>query len=248
MALCEIRWHSQILERQVGTMVIVPEEAKPPFPTFYLLHGRSDDYTTWLRLSRIEWYAKGYPFVIVMPEGFLGYYTNNDDGPAYAKYIGEELVEMIERNFPVIAKPSARHIGGISMGGYGALRIGLGYTGKFASVNSHGGPLMAGSRDRPPTRFAKMWKIFSKHPKGTEHDLVLLAKRAKRAGKLPRMLIDCGREDHLLQDNRDYHAALEEAEVGHLYREFPGGHNWDYWDLHVRDALAFHAGKKRIGP
>jgi putative tributyrin esterase len=241
MALCEIRWHSNVLDQEVGTMVVLPEWAKPPFPTFYLLHGRTDDHTTWLRNTRIEWYAREYPFLIVMPDGFLGFYTNNHDGPRYAEYIGQELVEMIERTFPVIPKPSARFIGGQSMGGYGALRIGLGYAGKFASVNSHSGGLMSGSRDRPPTRFAKMSRIFSPHPRGTEHDLILLAKRAKAARKLPRILIDCGVEDHLLQDNRDYHAALEKAGIRHVYREFPGGHNWDYWDLHVRDALEFHS-------
>lgn len=123
MALCEIRWFSQVLEQHVGTMVILPDGGKPPFATYYLLHGRTDDFTTWLRNTRVEWYARTYPFMIVMPDGFLGYYTNNHNGPAYAKYIGEELVEMTERNFPAIPRASARFIGGQSMGGYGAVGL-----------------------------------------------------------------------------------------------------------------------------
>jgi putative tributyrin esterase len=251
MALCEIRWYSRVLDQQVGTLVILPEASRPPFATFYLLHGRSDDYTTWLKSTRIESYAAAWPFIIVMPDGFNGYYTNNDQGPAYATYIGEELVEMIQRNFPAIPKPSARCIGGQSMGAYGALRIALGYAGKFTSASAHSGPLMAGSRDTPPKRFPNMSRIFSPHPRGTEHDLIFLARQAKQRGKLPRISIDCGQEDHLLQDNRDYHQALEKLEVPHHYKEFPGGHNWDYWDQHVRDDLEFHARamrKKRIGP
>jgi S-formylglutathione hydrolase FrmB len=241
MALCEIRWNSRVLEQSVGTLVILPDDANPPFATYYLLHGRSDDYTTWLRRTRIEVYAAAYPMMVVMPDGFLGFYTNNHQGPAYAKYIGEELVEMIERDFPARANPKARCIGGQSMGGYGALRVGLGYAGKFISINSHSGGLMAGSRERPPKRFPKMSRIFSAHPRGTDHDLLHLARRAKSAGKLPRMRIDCGLSDHLLRDNRDFHAALQKSGIDHEYLEFPGGHDWEYWDLHIREALAFHA-------
>jgi len=57
---------------------------------------------------------------------------------------------------------------------------------------------------------------------------------------LPRLLLDCGTDDVLLDDNRLFHRELERAGVPHEYREFPGAHTWDYWDEHVKDALEFH--------
>ena len=76
MALCHVHWFSKILGKQIATNVIVPEGAKPPFATFYLLHGLSDDYTIWQRRTRIEAYAEKLPLIIVMPDGFRGFYTN----------------------------------------------------------------------------------------------------------------------------------------------------------------------------
>jgi enterochelin esterase-like enzyme len=61
------------------------------------------------------------------------------------------------------------------------------------------------------------------------------------------MLLDCGTEDYLLDGNRAFHAELERLKVPHEYREFPGAHTWDYWDEHVKDALAFHSKVLGIG-
>jgi S-formylglutathione hydrolase FrmB len=241
MNLCEIRWRSEELRKQVATLLLLPDTAKPPFATFYLLHGLSDDQTIWMRQTRIEVYAAQYPFIVVMPDGFRSFYTNNDAGPAYARYIGEELPAMIERNFPARADRASRAVGGLSMGGYGALRIALGYPDRFISATSHGGSMMCGSRATPPDRFVDAERIFGKHPQGTDHDLIHLAEKAKAAGPLPRIRMDVGTSDALMADNREFHAALQKLDIPHEYEEFPGEHNWDFADLHVREALAFHA-------
>ena len=91
----------------------------------------------------------------------------------------------------------------------------------------------------------ELGRIFGGDPQGTEHDLMMLAGRAIAAGQLPEMLLDCGTEDFLIEDNRAFHAKLTDAKVPHIYREFPGAHTWDYWDLHVQEALLFHA--KNLG-
>jgi putative tributyrin esterase len=245
MALCDVHWSSSVLEKKLGMYVILPEVGTPPFATYYLLHGLSDDYTVWLRRTRIEWYVREMPLMVVMPDGFRGFYTDNADGPAYAKYMAEELVEFVERNFPARRSREARCVGGLSMGGYGALRLGLAYPHLFASANSHSGALMHGGRDGPrpdgPLSPAEFRRIFGERPQGSGHDLVALARRAGQSNQpLPRLLIDCGTDDVLLEDNRLFHAELERLKMPHEYREFPGAHTWDYWDQHVRDALEFH--------
>ena len=91
-----------------------------------------------------------------------------------------------------------------------------------------------------------MLRIYGPSPGGTDHDLLTLAKRAKTARKLPKILLDCGKEDFLLKDNRAFVKELRAAKIPHSYHEYPGGHNWDYWDTHIRQALAFH-GKNLSG-
>lgn len=247
MALLELNWFSQILLKAVGTRIIVPDTGKGPFPVFYLLHGLSDDYTIWHRRTRIEWYVRDLPLIVVMPDGYRNFYTDNDQGPAMAKHIGEELPGQVERLLPAKTGRAGRAIGGLSMGGYGALRVGLGYPDRFASITSHSGALMHGSMTYTKPQDAEFRRVFGPRPAGSDHDLVHLARRCKRAGTLPKIRIDCGTGDFLLDDNRRYHAALRQLDVPHEYEEFPGVHDWDYWDGHVREAIAFHARNLKIG-
>jgi S-formylglutathione hydrolase FrmB len=249
MALCELNWFSKVLDKMVQTVALLPDKGEPPFPTYYLLHGLSDDQSSWRRRTRIEWYVRDLPLIVVMPDGYRSFYTNHEQGQAFASYIAEELVGFIERHLPAKSSRGARCIGGLSMGGYGALRLALGYPQMFASANSHSGALLHGSR--PPDRLdiiPEMKRIFGARPQGSDHDLLALAHRCKSAGKLPRLRIDCGHEDHLLHDNRVFHERLRHMNVAHEYEEFPGGHNWDYWDYHINLALMFHARNLRIKP
>jgi S-formylglutathione hydrolase FrmB len=227
--------------------VILPDSGKGPFATFYLLHGLSDDYSIWHRRTRIEMYLANLPLIVVMPDGFRGFYTNNNEGPAYFDYMTKDLPAYIERNFPAKRTRNGRCVGGLSMGGYGALLMGLGRPDMFASVNSHSGALLCGSTVSDIRKSAEFRRIFGPNPKGSEHDLIHLARRLKKAGKqLPSIRIDCGTEDFLLKENRTYHAELQKLGIAHQYEEFPGSHSWDYWDLHIREAIAFHAKALRL--
>jgi S-formylglutathione hydrolase FrmB len=247
MALCEVRFFSNLLRKQVGMYVILPDAGKPPFATFYLLHGLSDDYTIWQRRTRIEAHVAGLPLIVVLPDGFRGFYTANEQGPDYASYIGVEIPNFIERNFPARPARAARCIGGLSMGGYGALRVALGFADRFISATSHSGAMLAGQQPRRDVgEQAEFRRIFGPSPKGTDHDLLHLAGRAKRRRLLPRLRIDCGTDDFLLDDNRKFHAALRRLRIEHEYEEFAGGHNWDYWEVHVRQAIDFHAKALRL--
>lgn len=254
MALTSLSWFSPIIGKHTTAQVILPDVGKPPFATFYLLHGLSDDSSIWLRRSRIEWYVRDLPLAVVMPDGYRSFYTKPVDGPDFSRHIGEELPGVIERHFQARPERAARAIGGLSMGGYGALRVGLGFADRFCSVNSHSGAVGWGNFDyktgpaaprslngRGPEFMRELGRIFGEDPRGTEHDLSELARRALAAGRLPELLLDCGTEDFLIEDNRVFHAALKADGVPHTYREFGGTHDWDYWDLHIREALAFHA-------
>lgn len=263
MPWAQVHWRSDVLEKQTTMQVLLPSVGRPPYPTFYLLHGLSDDSTVWLRRSRIEAYVRERPLIVVMPDGYRGFYTDNEEGPDYARHFAREIPEFVERNFPARPVRGARAIGGLSMGGYGALRLALGYPDRFCSVNSHSGALMRFNLDlswrearrdkvlgeHPLAFFREMQRIFGRRPMGTRHDLLTLIKRARRRSRrLPRILIDCGTEDFLFADNQRFHRELLALKVPHTYREYSGGHDWDYWDLHVREALDFHARHLRLPP
>jgi S-formylglutathione hydrolase FrmB len=263
MPWAQIHWRSIVIGKQTEMQVLLPSVGEPPFATLYLLHGMFGDSTNWLRHSRLEWYLRDLPLIVVLPDGDRGFFTDNEEGPAYARYMGEELPSFIERNFHARAARGARAIGGVSMGGYGALRVALGYPERFCSVHSHSGAVMRFNLDvgprramadptlrkHPPEFFYELRRVFGRRPMGTKHDLLALIRLARRRRRrLPKIWIDCGTEDSLIEPNRDLHRRLAGYRVPHTYREFPGNHDWDYWDLHIRDALAFHARNLRLPP
>jgi putative tributyrin esterase len=243
MAFATINYFSASLRKASSFNIVFPDDAKTPRPwsVFYLLHGLSDDHTIWMRRTSIERYATGLPLAVVMPDGGRGWYTNAIEGLAYEDDLIKDVVGLIDRTFPVKAERSGRAIGGLSMGGYGAVKLGLKHPEMFASVNSHSGAVGALrdpklAKDLNP-EFAR---IFGKSPQDGPEDPFALVTRTDH-GRIPAMRIDCGTDDFLLDQNRGFHRHLESLRIVHEYEEYPGGHDWGYWDKHVQEGLAFHA-------
>jgi putative tributyrin esterase len=242
---CEFHFYSTTLGMQTAMNVLLPDTIEPPFATLYLLHGLSDDHTAWMRRSRIEVYAEKHQLAIVMPNGYRGFYTNNEDGPAYADYIVRDVMGVAEKYFPLKRDRAHRAIGGLSMGGYGALRIALSHPQLFISAHSHSGAVLypnvgAGSQSSMTLREHR--QIFGPTPIGTSHDLLHLAKKLNDSDR-PFIHLDCGREDFLFEQNERFHAELGAANIPHEYQVHTGVHDWDYWDIQIQKALAFHATK-----
>ncbi len=242
-----VHFRSDALMKDVAMNVIVPERPIPAegLPVFYLLHGMGDDYTKWHRNTAIERYAQEHSFVIVMPDGFRGCYTNHHAGPRYFDAIVEDVIGQVERLFPVRRDRGGRVIGGLSMGGYGAMLLALRRPDLFNSAVSHSGALRLGSQKPEDYQgtlgVEEFTRIFGPDPRGSEHDLIALAKAVHASdGPKPHLRLDCGRDDFILHHTRALHAGLDEIGYAHEYAEFEGVHDWAYWDQHVREALVFH--------
>jgi putative tributyrin esterase len=246
VAFCELKYRSAALGKQTAANIILPQsDAPPPYPVFYLLHGLSDDHTIWSRRTSIERYVQNLPLIVVMPDGGRGFYCDACEGPAFETAIIRDLIGYVDRMLPTKATREGRCIGGLSMGGYGAVKLALKFPEMFVSANSHSGALAFAhkplSTDPEAHAFrAEMRRIIGDDSRGGDNDVFALAERLEPALR-PALLIDCGTEDFLIEDNRAAHAHLEQAGYSHAYREFPGAHDWAYWDIHVQEALAFHA-------
>jgi S-formylglutathione hydrolase FrmB len=244
MAFATIHYFSKSLRKASSFNIVFPEEsaADRPWATFYLLHGLSDDNTIWSRRTSIERYVAGWPMVVVMPDGGRGFYTNAFQGDAYEDDLLKDVMGLVERTFPVKPERSARAIGGLSMGGYGAIKLGLKHPELFASVLSHSGALgfLRGDLKRSKEHYPEFDRVFGKSPENGPEDPFAIVERIDH-GRSPAMRIDCGTEDFLLGQNRAFHAKLESLHIPHEYQEFPGAHEWGYWDRHVQEAIAFHA-------
>lgn len=245
MAFCELKYFSKALCKQTAASLILPQnDAPPPYAVFYLLHGLSDDHTAWHRRTSIERYVSDYPLIVVMPDGGRGFYTDAKEGDAWETAIVRDLVNYVDRMFPTNATREGRCIGGLSMGGFGAIKLALKHPGLFCSAVSHSGALARARRHLPPSPgepfLEELRRIFGESPVGGPDDPFALAERLEPA-KRPALRLDCGTEDFLLDDNRAFHAHLNQIGYPHEYEEFPGEHEWGYWDRHVQEAIRFHA-------
>ena len=80
-------------------------------------------------------------------------------------------------------------------------------------------------------------EIATHHPKDGEDSIISLLK--KDADHLPHIRFDCGTEDILLEGNRTLHRYMQDNGLPHIYEEFAGGHEWSYWEEHLKDSLKF---------
>jgi putative tributyrin esterase len=245
VAICELHYFSDGLQKQTACNVIIPELPgfKGPYPVYYLLHGLSDDFTMWQRKTSIGRYVQMLPLMIVMPDAGRGFYTDAKEGPAYESSIIQDLIPFIDRTFNTVAERKGRCIGGLSMGGYGAIKLGLKHPDLFVSANGHSGAY-GFAHGEWRSEEAEFQRITGPNPIGGPDDVYALAAYADRA-KLPALRLDCGTSDFLLKQNRDFHEHLQKIHVPHEYVEFPGAHDWSYWDKHVQSALRFHS--KHLG-
>ena len=264
MALLNVSYYSHALSRNTDLTVIlpagmpdfipmprkaVPRDPDRPFRTLYLLHGYSGTNADWLRYTRIELYAMLYNVAVVCPSGENSFYLDDKMRDAhYARFICEELIDFTRRIFPLSRRREDTLIGGLSMGGYGAIRNGLLRSDVFGTIIALSSALITdnvakGVEKNPVVSPAYFLHTFGppEKIKGSDMDPEHLINRIV-SENLPRpnLYVAIGTEDPLLDFNRKFHGWLEKAGYGHVYIEEPGNHDWVFWDRHIENALIWY--------
>ena len=137
MALIKVDFFSQSLMRTVTINALIPvdkvieeeqEFKRKQYKTLYLLHGIFGNYTDWICGTRIQRWAQDHDLAVIMPSGENKFYVDNEKSHEYySKFIGEELVDVTRRLFPLSKQKEDTFIAGLSMGGYGEITNGLKY-------------------------------------------------------------------------------------------------------------------------
>ena len=209
-----VECHAPALDRAVTYTALVPEAGTPPFAVLYQLHGASDDHRAWLYKSNLLRHVDGLPLVVVLPSGENSYYVDALGAAGRATICPAH----VSRTFRVREGRAA--IGGLSMGGFGAIRLGLKYR-RSLRVDLRALVEAGGDAATTATR--------------------AVSRRASTRKNLPALAFDCGERRSPDRGQSALPRQLEALGLPHEYREHPGAHTWDYWERHLPDAIAHHA-------
>jgi putative tributyrin esterase len=243
--LREITFKSPSLRGRADVTLWLPPGAESvrDLPLVLLLHGVYGSHWAWTRNGGVHRTARRLidaseipPMALAMPSDSLVF-----DGSGYVdqpgrnveRYIVDEVPACVREVAAPVTAQSPLFVAGLSMGGFGALRLGAKYPDRFAGISGHSSI----------THFAQMAK-FAEEPLSAygpppEHEQSVLHWMTAHRDRLPPVRFDCGTDDPLIDENRRLHRDLTSQNVPHTYEEFPGGHAWQYWEAHVADSLRF---------
>ena len=227
MALIQASFMSECLTRQVAFNVILPTDRfgptmpkEEPIKALYLLHGVTGSSSFWLTASALGSLSAMHNLAIIMPDGENHFYTDDEDwfGFKWGEYVGKELVEYTRNIFPLSRRREDTLIGGVSMGGYGAILNGLRYPETFGHIVGISNALVTRDvqrrADTGSDGFSRGYfeSIFGDLDKvsGSIHDPWAAAEQLRNSGRpLPTIYQAVGTEDFLYPVNQDFRALME---------------------------------------
>jgi S-formylglutathione hydrolase FrmB len=255
MILTQINFFSDVLTLRSTLNVILPQrkvseqrqQPRPLLRTLYLLHGYSDDQTAWQRWTSVERYVEGLNLAVVMPAAHNSFYTDMVHGGKYFTFLTEEVPAVLQDMFPLSQEREDTFVAGLSMGGYGALKMALSRPDLYAAAASLSGAVdmreVVKKHDDPdnPTWLESMRNIFGdlESVPGSQHDLFTLAEQVSRAKIKPSLFQYCGTEDFLYADNLRFRDYVRTLPLELTYAEGTGDHTWGYWDMMIQKVLAW---------
>jgi len=245
VTLQDVRFHSAALNRDMQYRVVAPVRVAggSKLPVVYLLHGADGNFRDWTNYSDVARFAK-HGLILIMPQGEESYYTNSAEHPQdrYEDYIVHDLISDVESRFPAAPDRAHRAIIGMSMGGFGAVKLSLHHPELYSFVGGLSSAIDVPNRPFSITRIGQ-WRqhrsIFGPWGGATrrDNDPFVLARSADPA-KSAYFYLTCGDREGLLPSNRSFANLLEQRHLPYEFHVVPGGHNWNQWNARLDDCFA----------
>ena len=247
MAFIQVQFFSAALNVASSVNVILPEanqgigmgaarDERPP-KVLYLLHGYSDDHSIWMRRTSVERYAANHNLAVIMPAVNHSFYCNEAFGEKYWDYVSDELPRTMHRFFRLSDKPEDTYVAGLSMGGYGAMRLALTYPEHFAGAASFSGAVDLATVFYQRHIGPENDRVFGslKELKGTEYDPFFLMEKNAGAPRKPWLYVSCGTKEFLFDQHKTFVPALKKNGWDVMSHEEPDAvHEWGFWDEQIK--------------
>jgi enterochelin esterase-like enzyme len=241
-----ISFFSRALGREVSYMAWLPPgytASGQTYPTLYLLHGvgsaeaygveewlgyaLTEDLDRMLALGLIE------PMIVILPNGDQGYWINQaNGGPQWADFVAKDLVTHVDATFRTTATRETRAIGGLSMGGHGALQITYNHPELFSVAGAHSPTI------RP---FETSPEFFGDQAHFAQYDPISLAKSASKPAQRVLTWIDVGANDKWRSGAEQLAAVLTAQRAPVQFRVIEGEHEGWYWEYYLPEYLYFYS-------
>ncbi len=259
MAFLQVQFYSTRLNVCSTVNVILPEADQGigvdaskvgTLPrVLYLLHGYSDDHSIWMRRTSVERYAAKHNLAVIMPAVNHSYYTNERCGEAYWDYVADELPRVMHTFFRLSDKPEDTFVAGLSMGGYGAMKLALTHPERFGAAASFSGVTDIASITARTTGLWNFERIFGDLSKleGSDNDLLYLLEKNADAPHKPKLYVSCGTKDSLYPHHKVFvPSAIEAGWDVTRYDKPDETHSWAFWDEEIAKVIPWMMGAAEL--
>ena len=259
MATGSLRYFSAAQGGQVNISYSIPADMpdmykgdnphyKRPMKTLYLLHGYSGNESDWIYNGIAEDVASAFNMAVIMISTGNNFYLDRKaTGCQYCTFAGKEVVDFTRKLFGLSDKREDTFVGGLSMGGYGALHTGLSYPETFGGIVALSSALiihelakMKPGAGNEVANYEYYHEVFGELEgiEETERNPEFLFKKLKEEGKkIPAIYMAVGTEDFLYENNQITRRFFEENGANLKYEEGPGIHDWKFWNAYITKGL-----------
>ena len=245
VTLQDVTFHSSSLNRDMQYRVISPATlpSGSKLPVVYLLHGGGGGFRDWSNYTDVARFAER-GLILVMPEGDESYYTNSAEHPKnrYEDYIVKDLLADVQARFPASFAREGRAIVGVSMGGFGAIKLSFHHPELFGFVGGLSSAVDVPTRPFSLKRLGQ-WQyyrsIFGPWGSSTrrENDPFALMMSSDPTAS-PYFFLTCGDQEGLLPANRRLANSLQQRNFHYEFHVVSGGHNWTQWNARLDECFA----------
>lgn len=261
MATGRTRFYSECQCAYVEFTYVLPNDLQPimveenpyykrPMKTLYLLHGFTGNDRDWEFNGMAEDLAVRYNLAIFMISAGNNFYLDRAaTGAKYGEFAGKEIVEYTRKTFYLSTKREDTLIGGLSMGGFGALHTAWAFPDTFGGVVALSSALIIYNIQgmKPGTsdlmaNYEYYHEVFGDLDKvaESENNPEVLYKKCIAAGKeMAPLYVAIGLEDFLYEENQIMRKFLEKEHAHFKYEEGHGIHDWNFWNAYITKGLEY---------